>query len=182
MAALIPAGIADIVLLLKARLVDRLECEPTQVFVTVQSDPPHLVSEFDLLLKLRGERENADDQSPQMATGRICAMRTRQLTLVLRTRKVIDAVGSDEQHLTEQGISHLRLEARAFDALLQFIPLDVKENWLTHNPVRCGLWSEPKAAGSKQTGGYGPSSEWIESSLDLEADYIFNANLVMQSA
>ena len=158
-----PCSIIDIAAVLGQHLQTFGVCAPSQFVVTClpPEDVPHTTGDFDVLFVIGGE---TPDVKVIDGAGRNVNLRTREITLVARSRVLLDPVGSDQLAMLDVGTGHVQLEDSICNACEIYWPMDEAGNPLAVQPIRLGRLA--KARKEKQ------HPEWIYSEWEVSVPYI----------
>lgn len=123
--------------------------------------PPHTQAEQDLVLKPRGMQP---DRPITDAAGRVDFRVRRRLSVIVRTRSVVDDADRSQEWLEDPNAGHFAFEEAVVDALHDFFPADDAGNLLTIEPVKFVGSGDPEQETKAEPG-------WGQSQLDFELFY-----------
>ncbi len=159
----------DILVSIQKWLITTLQFEPDQVLLRMEEqswedESPPGADQYLILLLGRFDT----NQPMVIGGGRYTPYLSRKLTILIRSRSLVDSSLDQKEHLlglTDITLGHLELERRVLDALLVFAPEDEVGNWLVTWPI------EIRGASSPEKGR--TNKEW--------ATTTFETNLPMQA-
>lgn len=167
MATVHRTGLANILLAIRDRLMQRLQMPPELVLVTARDSLP-FDRHGDQYVWIR-PRNQAPNLPVIEGGGRFDARMRRTIAVTCRTRLALDESDQDYEWLLNRELGHFELEEAIWDALYLWAPADVDENWLVAMPL------QPRGTAAPQKDKV--NAEWGESSLEVEVEYLMNLTL-----
>jgi hypothetical protein len=136
----IRASIQQILLALQAQIIDTTGLDSAAVFITRERDTVRTVAEASVAIWVRGE---VPDGKALDGAGRVNDMRTRNLSLIIRTRTRLDTADRADASITDFSLGSVTLEDAVTEAVQLFEATNAQKQWLITCPSRAGIVGDP---------------------------------------